>query len=189
MHQVVEAGDHAILVGRVEAFESSNHPGLGYYRGSYFTPVQTAAAVPTGPSVMVSAIIETAGQVLLVDDGQGGLTLPSARAGEEGAAATLTRLIASTGISAEPSFMYSVYEDVRQGLQHLVFLCPSGGGAAARGAAFVDLSPSGLADVGDSAMRVMLERLSEESRVGDYGIYLGNQDAGQVRRIAKDMQP
>ncbi|MBP1806844.1 hypothetical protein J2Z33_002711 [Rubellimicrobium aerolatum] len=31
----------------------------------------------------------------------------------------------------------------------------------------------------------MLERLAEESRIGGYGIYFGNQDAGAVRRVAK----
>jgi len=69
LHQVVDAGDHAILIGRVEGFEATSSPGLGYYRGTYFTPVATQGAVPTGPDIIVSAILERQGQVLLVDDG------------------------------------------------------------------------------------------------------------------------
>ena len=46
VHQVVEAGDNARLIGRVEAFASYAPAGLGHYRGSYFTA--SAAAVAPG---------------------------------------------------------------------------------------------------------------------------------------------
>lgn len=42
MHQVVDAGDHAILIGEVKQFAANAQPGLGYYRGGYFTPYQNA---------------------------------------------------------------------------------------------------------------------------------------------------
>lgn len=184
LHQLVEAGDHAILIGRIEAFDAGNAPGLGYYRGTYFTPAQSSAAVASGLEVMVSALIERDGKVLLVDDGQGGLTLPTSRAGREGASAALKALIAATGAEATPGFIYSIYEDTGRGHQHIAFLCPSSGGTPLRGC-FVDLAPSELVDVTDPAMRVMLERLSEETRIGNYGIYFGNQNAGEVRRVAE----
>lgn len=183
LDRLVEAGDHAILIGRVQAFESGSRPGLGYHRGSYFTPVSTVDAIGPGPAVRVSAIIEQAGHVLLRDDGQGGLTLPATLAGPEGTTAALRALIASTGVEAEPGLIYAVYEDVQRGLQNLAFLCPASGGAPRQGAGFVDLAPSSLFDVSDPAIKAMLERLAEESRVGNYGIYFGNQDAGNVRRV------
>lgn len=37
-HDVVDAGDHVILIGRVEGFDNSGKTGLGYARGGYFTP-------------------------------------------------------------------------------------------------------------------------------------------------------
>ena len=67
LEQAVEAGDHTILIGRIGGFEATPAPGLGYYRGAYITPAQTAAQLPTGPDVVVSVILEAAGQVLLVD--------------------------------------------------------------------------------------------------------------------------
>ena len=63
-------------------------------------------------------------------------------------------------------------------------LCPATGGKPSEGC-FVDLSPESLGDVTDPALRVMLERLAEESRVGNYGIYFGNQNSGQVRRVSE----
>lgn len=184
LHHCVEAGDHAILIGRVEGFEATSAPGLGYYRGSYFTPAETGTLLATGPEVVVSAVIERDGHVLLQDDGTGGLTLPTARVSREGASTTLARLIAATGIEAAPGFIYSVYEDVARGQQHISFLCPATGGTPASGS-FVDLAPEALGDVTDPAMRTLLERLAEESRVGNYGIYFGDQNSGQVARVAK----
>lgn len=183
LHQVVEAGDHAILLGRVEAFHATPAPGLGYYRGTYFTPVATQGTVPTGPDIIVSAILERAGQVLLVDDGFGGLTLPTARVGRDGTTAALAALIAATGIEAAPGPLYSVFEDVARGQQHIAFRCPATAGTPAKGA-FVDLTPASFAEVTDQALRTMLDRLAEESRMGNYGIYFGNQNAGQVALVA-----
>ena len=180
MHQVVDAGDHALLIGRIDSFSATPAPGLGYYRGSYFT---ATAAVRTGPEVVVSAVIEKVGQVLLVDDGFGGLTLPTAKVGRAGASATVTDMIAALGLEAAPGFIYSVFEDVARGHQHIAFHCPCTGGTPARGA-FVDLSPASLTDVTDQALRIMLERLSEESAQGNYGIYFGNQTQGRVARVS-----
>ncbi|OYX45035.1 MAG: flavin reductase [Rhodobacterales bacterium 32-67-9] len=187
MHQTVDAGDHAILIGRVEAFEASQSPGLGYYRGSYFTPARTGVAVATGPDVVISAVIEAAGEVLLVDDGAGGLTLPTARVGPAGAQAALSDLIGALGVQASPGFIYAVYEDVGRRHQHIAFLCPAAPGTPRRGG-FVELTPAGVEDVTDPAMRRMLERLADESRVGSYGIYFGNQDQGRVEPIGERKQ-
>lgn len=183
-HQVVDAGDHAILIGQVEAFEASGQSGLGYYRGSYFTPAQAGAQLASGPAVVVSALIEQDGRVLLQDDGRGGLSLPTARVGAKGATATLQALIDAAGVQAVPGFIYSVYEDVAAAQQHIAFLCPSTAGTPSKGG-FVDLAPNGFDDVTDPAMRTMLERLAEEARVGDYGIYFGNQNMGRVAPVSK----
>ena len=179
-HQVVDAGDHALLIGRIDSFASNAAPGLGYYRGSYFT---ATAAVRTGPEVVVSAVIEQNGAVLLVDDGLGGLTLPTAKVGAKGASATVVDLIAALGLNAAPGFIYSVFEDVARSHQHIAFHCPCTGGTPTRGA-FVELVPASLTDVTDQALRTILERLSEESAQGNYGIYFGNQTQGRVARVS-----
>jgi len=184
LHQVIDAGDHAILIGKVEAFEASGLSGLGYYRGSYFTPAQAGAQLASGPAVVVSALIEQNGHVLLQDDGRGGLSLPTARVGANGATATLQALIDAAGVQATPGTIYSVYEDVGAGQQHIAFLCPSSGGVPSKGG-FVELNPGGFDDVTDPAMRIMLERLADEARVGDYGIYFGNQNTGRVAPARK----
>lgn len=183
MQQVVEAGDHALLIGHVEAFGATTAPGLGYYRGGYFTA--TSAAVAPGPEVVVTAILERDGCVLLTDDGMGGLTLPATRVGREGATAALARLLAGLGLQAEPGFIYAVYEDTALGHQHIAFRCPCTGGTPRRGA-FVALEPGSLSDVTDPALCTMLERLAEETRQGNFGIYFGNQSRGRVAKVTGD---
>ncbi len=185
VHQIVEAGDHALLIGRVEAFASNAAPGLGYYRGSYFTA--NSAAVAPGPEVVVTAVIEREGGVLLTDDGTGGLTLPTTKVGREGATAALERLLAALNLQASPGFIYAVFEDTAQGHQHIAFRCPCTGGSPAKGA-FVELAPANLTDVTDPAMSVMLNRLAEESRQGNYGIYFGNQTSGRVAKVTGEDQ-
>lgn len=184
LHQVVPAGDHDILIGRVTAFDANQRAGLGYYRGTYFTPSAATQAVDAGPDVVISAIIESAGHILLVDDGHGGANLPATPVGRVGAQASLAEMIAGLGITAAPGFIYSFYEDTRSGQQNIAFLCSPAEGRPTRGA-FVPLSPTGISDVSDPAVHVMLQRLARETEQGNFEVYIGNQDQGRVSSMAK----
>ncbi len=188
LDQAIPAGDHTILIGRVGGFDATPAAGLGYYRGGYITPAQTAAQLPAGPDVVITAILEAEGKVLLVDDGRGGLTLPMARAGRDGVQAALARLIAASGLQAQPGAVYSVYDDPGQGAQHIAFLCPTAPGKPRHGA-LVDLARDSIADVTDPAARIMLERLADEAPTGRYGIYFGTHEDGRVQRIATKDRP
>ncbi len=180
MHKTVPAGDHLILIGKVEAFENFTHPGLGYARGAYVTPAAEAEALSNSANLTVSALIEHQGKVLLVDDGGGGLRLPEAKVSKDGASAALTRLIAQSGVTAEPGFVYSVYQDDARDTHHISFLCQASGESATYGA-FTELNATTLMDITDPAVCTMLERFAEESRMGNFGVYYGNHVAGQVR--------
>lgn len=188
LEQAVPAGDHTILIGRIGGFEAHAAPGLGYYRGAYVTPAATAADMPAGPDVIISAVIEAAGQVLLVDDGRGGLSVPMARVGREGVQAALAGLIAKHRLTVGAGSIYAVYEDARLGTQHIALRCPAEPGQPV-GGTFVELSRAGVADVTDPALRIMLERLADEARIGAYGIYFGTQETGRVQRIAEGPRP
>ncbi|WP_298843898.1 flavin reductase family protein [uncultured Roseobacter sp.] len=182
MHQQVDAGDHVILVGEVQAFDSTPAPGLGYVRGAYVTPSTGADLLTSGTDLVVSAIIIRDGHVLLVDSGDGGSGLPEAAVKTDGASAALTALIAGTDVPAEPGFVYSVFEDTGRRRQHISFLCQADAGVPSRGT-FVPLSPAALDDISDPAVLSMLERLSQEMELGQFGIYFGNQNRGQVRPV------
>ena len=182
MFNTVDAGDHLILIGKVEAFENTPHPGLGYARGAYVTPAAEAEALSRSTHLRISALIEHGGKVLLLDDGEGRLTLPETDVGKEGASAALARLIAESGSDAEPGFIYSVYEDDARETQHISFLCQAGSDATSEGL-FTELSKSTLMSVADPVICTMLERFAAESRMGNFGVYFGNQVTGKIARV------
>jgi len=183
MHKTVDAGDHVILIGQVEAFATTSAPGLGYARGAYVTPTSTADALERTPNLTVSTLIEKDGHVLLLEDGKGGLTLPEAMVTDASVSLTLETLIASTGLHAQPGFVYSVFEDTDRKRHHISFLCQAVEGMPTDGT-FVPLTASGLARVSDPAIRTLLDRFATESAVGTFGIYYGDDKRGQVRTIA-----
>ncbi|MCI2397923.1 flavin reductase family protein [Aliiroseovarius subalbicans] len=183
MFKTVEAGDHLILIGQVEAFENSTHPGLGYARGAYVTPAAEAEALCNNANLVVSALIEHHGKVLLVDNGSGQLDLPNTKVSKQGATVALKQLITASGALAEPGFIYSVYEDEARATQHISFLCQASGETAAQGT-FTELTSSTLMDISDPAVRTMLERFATENRMGNFGVYYGNQSSGKVRAMA-----
>ncbi len=183
MHKAVDAGDHVILIGLVEAFDSTTTPGLGYARGAYVTPSATTDTLVQNTTLVVSALIERNGEVLLVDDGVGGAMLPEAIVSKEGTSTAVKRLITETGLVAQPGFVYSVFEDPKRKRQHISFLCQAAEGDPKTGT-FVPLNHANLTDVTDPAIKTMLERFAAESVLGNYGIYCGNQDSGEVRSIA-----
>ncbi|MGB0901743.1 flavin reductase [Halocynthiibacter sp.] len=182
MFNRVEAGDHLILIGEVKAFENNTHPGLGYARGAYVTPAAEAEALSNSANLVVSALIEYEGKVLLSGNDAGKLTLPEMKVGKEGATETLKRLIAAAGVTAEPGFIYSVYEDEARETQHISFLCQASGDAASQGM-FTELSETTLMDIADPVVCTMLERFAQESQMGNFGVYYGNQVSGEVRPL------
>lgn len=184
LEQAIKAGDHTILIGRVEAFEASTAPGLGYCRGAYVTPASTALSAEHGPRVVLAAIVEHEGQVLLLDDGSGGVKLPDVRVGQGGARDAFDRLIAETGTEATPGLVYAIYDDTERGLQFIVHLCPAASDAHKSGA-FVALTEDAMSDITDPAQQIMLRRFAAEYRQGNYGQYVGSHVAGEIRPFAK----
>ncbi|MFO1149531.1 MAG: flavin reductase [Alsobacter sp.] len=185
MERVVEAGDHAILIGRVEAFENSGRNGLGYARGGYFTAALEAQSqpVPAGATVDVAAVAERDGAILLVEDAAGRLALPGLAVDDANPAEALAaHLQAVTGRPASVGFLYSVYTNRSSGRQSIVYRAGLGAGPLAQGALvpsdaipFDRLNSPQTADI--------LRRFASERSIGNFGIYFGNETAGRVHPL------
>lgn len=183
MHKTVDAGDHVILIGAVQSFDSSISPGLGYARGAYVTPSTTAAALTQGTKLIVSALIERNGQVYLREDSERGLILPEIEVSDEGASTAIKMIISKTGLNAKPGFIYSVYENMERKSQHITFLCQAADGGAEDGR-FHSLENPKFDGVTDPTTLSILQRFALETTQGNYGIYFGNQTSGEVRPTA-----
>lgn len=188
MSETVDAGDHLILIGEVKAFDHNIAPGLGYARGAYVTPAAEVEALSKRTELVVSALIERDGKVLLVNNDAGELSLPVTGDVSEGASTALVRLITDSGAIAEPGFIYSVYDDEAHKHQHISFLCQAAEGDAEKGI-YYELTEATLMSIADSAMHTMLKRFAEESQMGNFGVYYGNEMSGEVRSIKSGDQP
>lgn len=186
-HQLVDAGDHVILVGRVEDFGQGRGRPLGFFRGAYFTlgledPLVDAVARNT--STTIGAVYEQSGRVLLEEDPDSGdLTVPTV--GDITTSANLTALklkFDGTQLSTAIEFVYAIFEDNRTGRVTIYYRGQASGPAPA-GTRFFPLNDIPFDRVKDSAMHDMLERYVSEARQGGFAIYMGDEIEGVVRPV------
>ncbi len=186
-HERVDAGDHVIIIGKIEGFENSGKTGLGYARGGYFTPALTEKNLLANVegSLSVGAVAERAGEILLVPDGNDGWTLPFVdKAESEGMEVLEPQFTAEIGLSIQTGLLFSIYEDTKAGRQHIVYRAALGEGAPKVGQLF-PLQQLPLDKIQDSAVRETVKRYAQESTLGNFGIYFGNQEKGRVHAVAK----
>ncbi|MEQ1141936.1 flavin-dependent trigonelline monooxygenase reductase component [Acinetobacter soli] len=184
-YQVVDAGDHAILIGKVENFTSAGFAGLGYYRGAYFTPAKSSTDVISSMKVMMMALIGHENKILLEQTADHKWALPHLMVEKDGAEKALEKIFATYQPEASPSFIYSVYDDITTQQQYIAFLCNTPVATAHRGQ-FVDLNDLEKLTFVDSALQSMLMRYRKENYLKTYGVYYGNHTSGTVRQIVKE---
>ena len=184
-HQVVDAGDHAILIGKIEDFASQGYAGLGYYRGGYFTPAKLATEVISGYKVVINALIAHDSQILLLESPDHQWSIPQVMLGPEGAEHALQQLFLQYQPDAKASFIYSVYDHGATQQQYISFLCNTPVAKTSKGK-FVDLNELEKLDFADSALHSMLLRYRKESQLKNYGVYYGNHAKGTVRQIVNE---
>ncbi|ACM30710.1 flavin reductase family protein [Agrobacterium sp. SHOUNA12C] len=190
LEQVIEAGDHVILMGRIASFENSGRNGLGYARGGYFTPILASKAVSAAAEghIELGAVLERHGEVLLLGDDV--LSLPGCD-GKDGSPADLLRdyLEELTGLSVTIGFLYSVYEGKSDGKQHIVYRAFASDGEPRNGRF---LKPDTLTKVRfkTSSTADIVARFAVESQIGNFGVYFGDETVGTVRPVpAKAARP
>jgi flavin reductase (DIM6/NTAB) family NADH-FMN oxidoreductase RutF len=114
-HAVAEAGDHAILIGRVLGFRIGSGWPLGYYRGGYvgFEVGTMALEQLGGEAILVGGLIEHAGKLLLWRRPERLYwEIPTiALRPSENHRRALPILLERLGVRAEVSFLYSVFQE------------------------------------------------------------------------------
>lgn len=188
-HDVVDAGDHLVVIGRVIAFDHGPANPLGYCRGSYITSgLEQAAVAAARLGTRVGAVLERGDRLLLLDDPvQGGLAPPiSDRLGKPGQGSGLHGRLDSLGVEADIGFLYAVFEDKATGALTVYYRGEIAGTPPAELEsalyAFDDIPWPRLAD---DTLRNMLRRYVVERREDFFGIYIGDREAGRVRRLVE----
>ena len=186
-HNVVEAGDHIILIGRVEDFGSRDGQPLGYFSGNYFSleiEDSLVNAIASNANTVFGAVYEKDGTILLRDpEGDGPVTVPEVgRDGSEARVSELADRFAGDPLNGEIDFVYAVFEDQRT---HSVTVYYRGNarGEAPSGFRFVSFSDVPWDRITDVAVRTMLERYITEAEENKFAIYMGDENEGIVRTL------
>ena len=179
-HDRVEAGDHLILIGRIEAFDRSDAQALGYGPSGYFglgkeREAMSATAVRTRASVL----LDDGHCVHLTEYGD----LPTVEVPPDNdSLAALRGHLAARGIAAEPGVVYAIYDE-GPGMRRLVFRARLTASAATLVAKPI-VGLSALA-VPDPAVHSMLSRFESEFRNQSFGLYVGDELRGDILLSSK----
>ncbi|SIT37318.1 Nitrilotriacetate monooxygenase component B [Paraburkholderia ribeironis] len=184
-HQVVDAGDHIILIGRVVDFTHSSATPLGYCRGAYvdFSLSQDALAA-TDQRAQVGAILEHAeGRGLVLIRTPNGLTLPTGtRLEPQSDAASLRGVLGGLQLNANLDFLFAVFE--AKGVTHIYYRGRVVDDApAAPNVQYVPLDAIPWDEIRDPAVQSMLRRYVKERTEDAFGIYVGDVEKGTVQSL------
>ncbi len=192
--QVIQAGDHAIVIGRVLGFRMGAGQPLGYYRGGYVTFALGAEALEHlgGVALRIGCLIERGEQVLLVKRrSAGGWELPTLplRAGEDHRQ-VVPRLLAFLGIRADVGFLYSVFQEPGDPHTTLIFRGVADEAARLPESPIEDLRTGLFSredapwdEIAGQSQRAVLQRFFEERAQAKFGIYWETEDGGRVASL------
>ena len=183
--QRVPAGDHIVLIGEALAFAATRAPALGYADGGYFTRALERRANELGQDarkLRVGIVVERGGRALMMPaaNDEAGLTLPQVEVGQHtGALAALRRHLGELGLEVNIGSVYSVVEDAQSGA-HSIYYRGDGLTNATGGGEYCAVES--LAELAAPHLRSMLSRYCLEFQNGNFGLYIGDQAAGDVHR-------
>lgn len=181
-HQLVDAGDHLLLIGRVEAFATNEGQPLGYFRGSYFSvglerDLAEAAAATRGSRL--GAVLACNDGILLTRGAEGALCLPLA---PKPSLDSLTASLATLGLTADIDFVYAAFDDRSTG-GHAIYYHGQVSGTLPQGYRIVPLADLATAPLANPVEAQMLARYADDFRNGSFTLYHGTETTGHVRQI------
>lgn len=190
-HQVLDAGDHYILIGEVYSCEAQDYRPLGFFQSQFQSfnmgdEIAQHSARATG-SVTVSWILaDQAGRVALHRTAEGGLEIPKSRAGSARLGDEYLSGLAGGQLGGEASldFLFSLYESEDESLVLIyrgAVAEPDGG--LTNGHEFVDLEDLDSLPIAARVERNILARYQRERVEARFGVYSGSHEAGTVMRV------
>jgi hypothetical protein len=184
---VIDAGDHVILLGAVRDFAQGDANPLGYARGGYITLGLEQAAVNAAAQdgrTVVGAILEAQGKLVLMPaSASDALMLPEVgRSGASGSVSALKAILRSNGIEASLGFLFAVFDNPVTRMQSIYYrgeaTLPVAGSAI-----LIDFDAIPWDRLPDEATRTMLRRYAQERQEGRFKIYSGDHEQGEVRAV------
>ncbi len=184
---VVEAGDHVILVGRVTQFDSRDGQPLGYFSGNYFNlevEKTLVDALSSKASTVMGVIYEQNNTVLLrEDENTDALSIPEiGRDGSDAQLQKLSEMYDCPPLNGTVDFVYSVFEDKRLDAV-TIYYRGHATGSPPPGHQFYPLDQIPWDRIKDSAVETMLKRFGDEKSANQFAVYMGDEVEGIYRPV------
>jgi len=189
--QVVDAGDHLILIGNIIAFDSTPKTPLMYLRGNYVNlgleQKMLLAMENENTEIIVGAIIESSKKVLLLEDKKNGsLYFPSAsRLGHTHDEESLLGVLNNLNISINEHYLFSVFEKAEDKTSLIYYRAQAKAGMDTLNDSFYPFDAIPFDKLSDEASRIMLKRYIKERELNAFGIFVGKESEGKVEAISK----
>ena len=190
--QVVDAGDHLILIGKIISFDSSPKTPLMYLRGNYVNlgleQKMLLAMENENTEIIVGAIIEWRKKVfLLKNKNNGSLNFPSAsRLGHIEDKQSLLGVLKNLNISINEHYLFSVFEKAEDKTSLIYYRAQAKEEITALKDSFYDFDAIPFDKLTDEASRIMLKRYIKERELNAFGIFVGKESEGKVEAISKE---
>lgn len=181
--QVLDAGDHSILIGKVQTFTYGQGRGLGYASGLYFSLGLERAALDHPSATTICGAIIRQGKRILLERTPDGYRPPQISVPHRGRLRkALVNALALQGLPAHLDAAYSVFDD--DCIRYTYFL---GTTAAAPTGRIEAVAASDLPDLSypNPAIAEMMTRFALEIRRHSFGFYLGDGQRGDVHTPSK----
>lgn len=179
----LDAGDHNILVGEVLSFSNREGHGLGYASGGYFSLAleRKAADISTQQKhVCVGVIIEHNGKVI-ISESEGKAVLPNTTTDDNtNAVSTIKQFLTENGIDAQLGAVFSIYENTKTNTSYIFYRAIAQTSVTKGLGEYVSIDDITELNFATSAMNSMMTRYATESENGFYGVYVGQEEHGNV---------
>ncbi len=191
---LVDAGDHLILIGRVVEFGNSDRRPLVYFRGHYLdlSIAEVAAEqVSHHGGVRVGCLLDCLGDVLLHRTAQG-WSLPFGKTcmGFREARAEMEKTLAAAQISADIGALYSVFEAPSGNETWMIFHGELHGVSASEDHALFSLDSLPLGEIEVRQLGSMLRRYVTETRHARFGLYVDDaRQSGDITQVETRTTP
>jgi flavin reductase (DIM6/NTAB) family NADH-FMN oxidoreductase RutF len=189
-HDQVDAGDHIILIGRIEKFSATEQRPLAYLRGHYLdlSLGETAVdSVSMHGGVRVGCVLDCLGQVLLEKAPDGwALPMGAVRPGFREARAALGTHLVEGGIAADIGFLYSVFDAPSGNATWMIFQAEIEQLVETEDMRLFALDALPLDEIAVRQVRSVLGRYQRESKEARFGLYVDDpQMSGQINQITR----
>jgi len=181
---VLDAGDHCVLIGRVDTFQHQDKAGLGYAGGKYFSlGLERQVADTADKQAVCGALIEVDGKILLEQVSEGFQPPHIRTTGRSNLRKTLHQALDDKGISVSLGAAYSVFDDATTHYSYILATASK----LPQDNPFFAVPAQELSTLTYTTQPIadLMQRYAVEAETRDFALYLGDDRQGETHALSE----